>query len=328
MKGINFYSDSKYIALPSRKQPRVELAVDSKVLKINSFKLYLPFSKKAKFFKKIAFFLPIFNCFKAKQSDFVTFLEKRYKKQVVTSVYYATDKDKVVLQLQSGSELIGYMKVGISTRGNQRINTELRAFTVLKNDFIPVVIDSGNFNGHVFMLLENINGESNLLNSEADVKLLQLLNSQRELKKRQLKNHPRIQSLNVELIMLNDKNLLDVFNSLNLEIEGLISYEHGDFAPWNILKSEKSIKLIDFEYFINDGVSEFDLIKYHFQIGSLLKGLKGNCLIRYLKEEVQINSFNVFLTLFLLKEIVLKASESKGISLEESLLQLSKLEIK
>jgi len=324
MKDIKFYSNSIYISLPSRKKPRVELAIDSKTIKNLSFKLYQPFSNKAQFLKKIAQVFPYFFRFNTNKSEFIAFLDNRYHCSLVSSIYHATDKDKVVLQLQSKGGIIGYMKVGLTNKGNDRVKSEIKAFEMLKNDFIPTVLDNGQYQGHSFLLLESIDGVSNLDNASTDTSYLKLLNKGKLEKKLPLKNHPRIVSLKQKLLRLDTKEFVTIFNSLDLELKSPVCYEHGDFAPWNIINVARKTTLIDFEYFTEEGLMEFDLIKYHFQVASLLKNLRGQSLITYVQKNIEIESFYTYMTLFLLKEVCSKLHDGLEYSIEEQLLTLLK----
>lgn len=324
MKDISFYSNSTYLSLPTRNNPRVELAIDSVEVKNNSFKFYLPFSFKAKALKKLALLFPVFNIKKAKKSAFIDFIEQRYQKTIVVSIYHSTDQDKVVLQLQSNNIIMGYMKVGITAKGNQRICAEQKALMLLENDCIPSLMDSGIFNEHNFILIESVNGTSDLLTEKQDLELLSLINKGREIGQTHLNKHPRIIKLDKELQQLKHEELYSFFDALDLDRQVSISYEHGDFAPWNILKSATKVTLIDFEYFIENGLSEFDVIKYHYQVAVLLKKLKGMDLVNYLNLKINFKGFNIFMTLFLLKEISIKASVNKEYLEEVSLLKILK----
>ena len=57
MNGIEFFSDSNYLYIPTSKNPKVVIALNNKKIAKNSFKLYNPFSKKAKIVKVICSFL-------------------------------------------------------------------------------------------------------------------------------------------------------------------------------------------------------------------------------------------------------------------------------
>lgn len=103
-----FFSSGKYLCLPSKNNPKVILAVNDPITIKNSFKLYNPFSQKAKLLKKVSFFLflktyrfseTIFSVLKESKSDFVQHLENKLKIPIQTSLYFSTVKDKVILQL-------------------------------------------------------------------------------------------------------------------------------------------------------------------------------------------------------------------------------------
>lgn len=308
MKDIDFFSSNKYIALPSKKNPRVLLALGSHAEKANSFQLYNPFSLKARLLKKIAYYAPFFNTAVKDKSDFISFLEERYQNNIVTSVYYATDKDKVVLQIQSNLELLGYLKVGLNKIGNEKIENEKKALQMLQGKNSPAFIDSGEFEEHAFLFLSPINGESKELSHEEVVGALEGLNKDNYVKKMALQIHPRIINLHDSLKKINDIRLLTIFENIDLTVEAIVNYEHGDFAPWNILNNNNNNKLnlIDFEYFVENGLQEFDLIKYYYQVGTLLKKIRNYKLINYIKEESKLSNFNLFFKLYLLKEICLK----------------------
>jgi thiamine kinase-like enzyme len=322
MQDINFYSNSTYIALPTKNKPRVELAINEKLTKSIAFKLYQPFSFKAKLLKRIGYLFPLLNRFEAEKSDFVLFLEKRYQKAIITSVYHATAKDKVVLQLQSDSKLIGYMKVGITASGNQRITNEIKALKLLKHLNTPKLLDSGEYLGHKFVFISAINGEQIELSFNTVTTLLKSLHSTESQKYFLLKDHPRTTQIKDCLKAAKQNEFMAIFNDLDLVIQTQLCYEHGDFAPWNILKSDGELALIDFEYFKADGIQEFDLIKYYYQIGSLLKKHKKQQLISYVESNTKLKYFSSFFKLYLLKEVCIKLKEKKITTEEYDLLKL------
>jgi hypothetical protein len=309
VKDIDFYSGNKYIALPSKKNPRVLLALGSHAENIVSFQLYNPFSLKARFLKKIAYYIPFFNTFTAKKSDFISFLEGRYQNEIITSVYYATDKDKVVLQIQTNLGLLGYLKVGLNKIGNEKIKNETKAVQMLQGVVFPKSIDNGEFEGHSFLLLSPINGDPKELSHKEIIEVLEVLNKEGAEKKVSLETHPRIINLYDSLRRINDIKLLTIFVNLDLTADVLVSYEHGDFAPWNVLKNNNELNLIDFEYFVENGLQEFDLIKYYYQVGTLLKKFNNLQLIEFVEKNSELSNFSTFLKLYLLKEICIKRAE-------------------
>ena len=120
MNATNFFSSNEYIYLPTVKNPKVALAVDNSALVKNAFKLYNPFSQKAKLLKKGSHIVfTNFNALsklvwktkKEEKSAFVSYLENKLGKSLVVSLYFATINDKVVMQLQTpDAEIVGYLK--------------------------------------------------------------------------------------------------------------------------------------------------------------------------------------------------------------------------
>jgi len=202
--------------------------------------------------------------------------------------------------------LLGYLKVGLNKIGNEKIENEKKALQMLQGKNSPTFIDSGEFEEHAFLFLSPINGDSKELSHEEVVGALKGLNKDNYVKKMALQIHPRIINLHDSLKKINDISLLTIFENLDLTVEAIVNYEHGDFAPWNILNNNNKLNLIDFEYFVENGLQEFDLIKYYYQVGTLLKKIRNYKLINYIKEESKLSNFNLFFKLYLLKEICLK----------------------
>jgi hypothetical protein len=99
-------------------------------------------------------------------------------------------------------------------------------------------------------------------------------------------------------------------------------YEHGDFAPWNIIQTNTGLVPFDFEYFEEIGLEYLDELKYHVQIENLLKAKTGLELIDSISAKVNISEFQIMFQIFLIKEILTKTKGNESIGLEESLLQL------
>ena len=141
-------------------------------------------------------------------------------------------------------------------------------------------------------------------------------------KRYRLKNHPSIDLLRARID--NSKFYLDVLEKIchDSSEEYFLVYEHGDFAPWNLISTESGIIPFDFEYFEEIGLEYMDSIKYHFQTALLLKDYKGKKLVKYIKSEIDLVEFKLLLCVFLLKQIVIKTEENNSFYLEDKLLNL------
>ena len=327
----DFFSANHYLYLPTRHNPRAILAIDSNGTAKNSFKLYNPFSTKAKIFKSVVvfatkYFKPFCSMFlpmvKVEQSEFSKYLNSTLNKQLTISSYIATERDKLVLQLQDEqSKIYGYLKFPTTETGKQRVLNEKHAINILSNhNIIPKLLFDSSYQDTPFIILKNIEGIIKRVPDNSYKNVLTLFYKQKEYS---LLEHPRVIGL---LHQLNELGL----NEHSLQLQNIIKkssgtykevYEHGDFAPWNLIQTSTGIIPIDFEYFVENGLEYLDEIKYHFQINYLLNGLIGLKLINTIRLQVPIEEFDIVFQIFLLKEIVNKQSLNESITLEESLLK-------
>ncbi|OEK07757.1 hypothetical protein A8C32_14795 [Flavivirga aquatica] len=313
MKDISFFSEDNYLYLPSMKHPKVILAVGNRTVAKNAFKLYNPFSYKAKSLKIISQFLFInFNALirflivtkSHKKSEFIEYLENRFNTQFTVSVYYSTEKDKVVLQLQSNNSIFGYLKFPINKLGVINLNIEKDAIKLLsKKEIVEPFILSATYGNIPFLITPQLKGKIGIP-AENDIE--NLVSQLKKESKHKLIDHPRIKGLyyDLEKLQLESYRLqmdLILANSAEYYYE---AFEHGDFAPWNIIKTHKGLVPFDFEFFIKNGIEYFDLIKYHFQVGRLLKKKSPVPLSNYIFNKIKTKNIESLVALFLIKEII------------------------
>ena len=332
MNATDFFSSNSYVLLPTSKNPKVALAVDNAALTNNAFKLYNPFSQKAKLLKKVS--RSAFTNFNAisktvggikeeKKSAFVSYLEAKLNKSLVTSLYFATIHDKVVMQLQTpDAEIVGYLKYPLNEVGLKHLENEKKAIEILsEKSIVEKYLLDDKFDDKPFLLLAALEGEIDLVErSYVDTLLLKFKREEVYL----LTDHPRL----VELKRSVDTNDMSKYLPLieeicqNSTIKYTLVYEHGDFTPWNIVEVDGDYVPFDFEHFAEDGLEYFDLIKYYYQIGKLLKGMEANELIDYISEQINITESRALLQLFLIKEIVRNKEENEPYTFEENLLKV------
>ncbi|MEP2238390.1 MAG: hypothetical protein ABJI22_08525, partial [Maribacter sp.] len=146
MNGINYIAAKHVVVLPNKRNPKVYLAIDSPEIARLSFKLYNPFSAKGKGLKSITRFICIYLNSIAKiilpsvrisKNDFSKYLEKELKENLLSSVYCATAKDKVVLQLILDNQIYGYLKLAQNQNGITRLINERTA--ILKLSSLKIV---------------------------------------------------------------------------------------------------------------------------------------------------------------------------------------------
>jgi hypothetical protein len=329
MRGINFFSEDTYVSIPNRKNPKVILAIGGKSTTKNSFKIYNPFSLKAKLFKRVvryfyvnfnAIILELFNFDKYENSEFINFLNEEFQIKFTTSIYNATLKDKVVVQLQSEGLVFGYVKYPINKLGLKNITNEINAIELLsKKGILNLQMKSMEFKGTPFFVLPELQG--NIANIP-DNEVLKLVESYKKEVLLKLDEQARIKEIKDFFIENELKNELEILeNILKTSKEYYYEvYEHGDFAPWNIVKTKEGLAAFDFEYFTEKGLEYFDLIKYHFQVGRLLKGKNQADLYQYISQKISIKEIKEMLSLFLLKEIMSAYQQEKTAHFETQML--------
>ena len=318
MTSIDFFSSNSYIYLPTKQNPKVALAVDNANLSKNAFKLYNPFSSKAKFLKKIASITsinlnPISKIFtnKKNKSDFINYLEDLLEQTLHVSVYFATANDKVVLQLQSTeAKILGYLKFPLNEIGIKHIKNEIDAIDILsKEKIIEPYLLTREYEHRPFVLLKELDGD---IGKIEDSIVLNLVKKFKKDKIYKLSNHPRVIKLKKDLEKFNMSKSLNALESICLKstCNYTLVYEHGDFAPWNIVKVQDRYIPFDFEYFVENGLEYFDLVKYYYQVGSLLEGKDNLDLKEYVCSKIDFDEIEVVYDLYMIKEDIMKKMEN------------------
>ncbi len=332
MDKINFFSSNAYIFLPKKNNYKVALIIDNSALAQNAFKLYNPFSSKAKLLKKISQFLFInFNGLAKivwqikpyQQSAFVSYLESKLRQSLVASVYLSTTQDKVVIQLQTpDAKIVGYLKYPLNEIGLHHLENEKKAIEILSNNNIVnqyVLYDM--YDEKPFLLLEALEGEIGLVEKQyIEVLLLGFLRKETYL----LANHPRITEIKKDVVDIGLECYLPQIEKVcdNSKMQYALVYEHGDFTPWNIVNVKGSYIPFDFEHFVEDGLEYFDLVKYYYQIGKLLNQLDTATLITFISEQIEIKEIKTILQLFLIKEIIRNKEENESYEFEANMLEM------
>lgn len=326
-----FFSNGLYISWPPRKK-RVSLFYKGKKEFNNSIQLYKPSSKKANLLKTILvevvrifpFIIRILSE-KKKEGEFIKFFKQTYSVDVYSSIYYPTVTDKIVLQLISNGEIYGYIKIGLNESGNLKVLNEQKAIELFSDSLNQLnanyLIDSGEFNKSKFIVLKNLKGNNGFLDPK---ELEEIIKSfKKEEKKIKLCNHSQINKL------LEKTNNRD-YQEYNLTLKKVVLsslkkynmvFEHGDLAPWNLIRSEDNkITIYDLEYFKENGIEYLDEINYHFQIGKLINKFDIDSLILDIKIKTAIEEFEVFMIIFLIKKIITLDEEGSNNLFEKEML--------
>ena len=334
MDATKFFSSNKYALLPTSDNPKVALVVDNPILAKNSFKLYSPFSKKAKALKKTSVFVFtyvnrlskfLWGMRKEEKSEFISYLEIKLNKSLISSLYFSTIQDKVVIQLQTPSaEIVGYLKYPLNKVGLRHLNTEKNAIELLsEKHIVKKYLLHDEFDGKPFILLSNLEGVFGIV-TRNNIDGLLLRFKRKGVYK--LIDHPRIIELKKSVIFNDISSFLPQIEKIcqKSNLRYSLVYEHGDFTPWNLIKVNGEYIPFDFEHFVENGLEYFDLIKYYYQIGRLLKSMKAEELIVYVSEQINIKEIGSLFQLFIIKEIVRNKEENAPYNFEINILEIIK----
>ncbi|MFP4845204.1 hypothetical protein [Winogradskyella sp. PE311] len=334
IKFSDFLSQGDYLFLPSKNNCKVVLNITNQRLSNNSYKLYNPFSLKGKIFKsvfrQITFVLnkPIKLLLGKKHfqsSAFIIELQKLLDTKINSSLYIATAKDKVVLQLQNRDNyVIGYVKFSLNNLGNDHIKNEVNAIQILIKAGIVdsnYLILTNEYKGSNYCVLKNLEGT---ISSISEVIIQDILKSFKRKTQYTLALHPRVLNIRKQLELQKQSEIIKILDDTinDCKSDYRLVYEHGDFAEWNIIKIGEDYRLFDFEYFVKDGLEYLDLFKFYFQKASLLAGYKGPRLVAYLEKKINLSHrFKTLFIIFLIKEISLKIKENKNSNKEYTILK-------
>ena len=330
-----YLSANKYLILPTPKNPRVFLIIDNEQAAINSFKLYNPFSKKARLLKRLMQYVFVNHNTLAKKlfaisiktkSGFLSELEKNTGLTLSSSLYFSTDKNKIVLQLQNNSKVIGYLKLPLTEKGVEFLEKEKQAIQLLSKLGLALPYHTYNtYKTRPYLILEELQGRIGRPEKKDIDKVLKALIKKEKYK---LEDHPRVKGIQKRLLSNDPSNYLCILKKVtgSSKVYYHEVYEHGDFAPWNIITTNEGLKLFDFEYFHEEGIEFFDLIKYFYQIGKLLEKKRGNSLLLFVESKVNIQNFIEVFAVFLVKEALLQRDENKDATVENEILNLISIE--
>ena len=328
-----FLSKGYYVALPTKNNPKVYINVSSAANSKMGFGLYNPFSWKARLLKSGTnllysyanyFTKKIFSFSKSENETFIKEIERTLETNFQSSIYISTNKQKLVIQLISNNMIYGYVKFPLNDLGQVRILNEKNALEKLIGlRLAPKLLHTGTYEGKTYILTENIQGNIGHV-EEDDWK--SILNQYQKKNTFKLQTHPRITKLRLNL---ENNGLLDILKLINEGIksgkdEYLEVFEHGDFAPWNLIQTKENILPFDYEYFEENGLQFLDELMYHFRVITLLKGKKGQAIIDELRMKFNRSDFEILFKIFLAKEILICKTAGEKYKTELNLLELLK----
>ena len=173
---------------------------------------------------------------------------------------------KLTAQLWRGETVVGYLKYGATPAACARLDREYRVLSSLPPDTGPKPLKHGAFGKGAALVTEAVPGQAlpARLPVSADARAF-LKRLERE-ERRSLAIHPAV----VRLLERDRATVAPWLQGLDRDYP--LAYQHGDFAPWNLLRdSAGKVRAIDWEYGDAEGLPYLDLAYYCLQVGTLLQ---------------------------------------------------------
>lgn len=172
---------------------------------------------------------------------------------------------KLTLKLYDQSQqVVGYLKFGESPICRQRLQQEENMLRTLPVGLGPKFIKSGSIGNGWGLLITPVPGNPMSPYLPSPKSVWRLLTSLIQKEAFAIDKHPRI----VQLMKQSPE--VEKWLSVLKKYQWPICYEHGDFAPWNLLQHHRKLCAIDWEYGHIEGFPFFDIIYYYTQVAWLV----------------------------------------------------------
>lgn len=322
---MKFLPKGKYFGFPKLENFKFLFDVSTKATRDHSFTFFNPKGKKAIVWKLIKKAFPIISLVFRKSiyhqnqnGEFYSSIQSFFQKEVGVTGYLSTDKDKLVLRVSSGSEVIGFLKVGLNDLGNDHLQQEKLGWEKLGELGMKSIISSEmTLGNHHVLCLDVVKGKELPVDADLPRALLERFYYNESFS---LLDHPRYVQLR-EYFEEYDIN----FNARykNCEDTFYSCFEHGDFAPWNIIVDNGSLEVIDLEFCCVEGIEGMDEIKFRYCIGRYIKGASYEEILDLLNEQLTEKLVKYILPMFLIKEINYRKEMGHEFSYELNVLKLA-----
>ncbi len=186
-----------------------------------------------------------------------------YDAEVLLGTPGPAQKASIRIRNCSTREPVGFIKFGSSVIAKERLENEKKVLSDLPSGLAPKVIKFGHLGNGLALMVDPISGKQPKASVPPDEGVFSYLHS-----------------------LEKEERQLLVENALFIELEKYsayaemarclghkkwpVVYMHGDFAPWNMRKSDSSFRTFDWEFGSTTGIPFYDLAFYVLQVGALI----------------------------------------------------------
>jgi phosphotransferase family enzyme len=173
---------------------------------------------------------------------------------------------KMTVQLWDENGVAGYLKYGEKPAARRRLENERHVLAALPDFLGPTVMRYGTMADGVALLLSPIGGRALVPKLPPEKALKDFLQPASASGLVAIENHPWIETIRTCYGGCMDRCLDDLMGR-----KWPITLQHGDAAPWNIIRTSKDkLRAIDWEYGSVKGLPYLDLAYYILQIALLI----------------------------------------------------------
>ncbi len=349
-------AQTKYIALPNAKEPRVILPIANKKVFKQGFEIHNTASPLNRLLKNTAtdlfFLLPYFNSKIVYPAQKLYALLEHLKQNLnrndlyELSLYIGTKNSvnqKLTMQLMdSNYNILYYVKVASTQSAKMYLQKEIDRCNLLskisiENITVPNIINSFEYDGSLVCIQNNIFEGYHQTGYDLDETLIlayyQFISS--NLVQGNSKCYLEKISKQIDSYDLDDKVRQSLVRALvNISrIEFPLSVQHGDFVPYNIKIEKRKYAIIDWEYSFVNGQPFYDLFHFIYQGKHQILKKNARALVKELTENsknrslickycgmvgIEHNYINDFFVLYLLEAMDFESKIRSDFRIEES----------
>lgn len=264
----------KITKLPNRSNPKL---IIPKIDQIKSWRysaFFPAFRKIAKLYRQG---LRVSALFRASEivnesdlgNEFILFCEQAFEKEIDAGVVLIGTKgptQKLTIQIWSQNVIIGYIKYSNLKQAIKSISNEHQVMKDVPESIRPKALRIQELGNGIALALSAISGdqiEPKLSNTN---KISQAIEPLVREKLVEIGNHPWVHKLKANQLDCDIDRWLNRLASKKWPIV----IQHGDLAPWNIIRNESSLKLIDWEFGNSQGFQYMDEVFYILQTARLI----------------------------------------------------------
>jgi hypothetical protein len=175
---------------------------------------------------------------------------------------------KITAELRDADgSVIGYLKLATTEQAKRRLAHEREILRVLATGFGPIMLKSGAIGETEALLLAPIVGIPLAARSPPASDIIDFARSLPRGAAVALSQHPWIRDMRG---ICNAPSLEDALADLDHRRWAIV-FQHGDFAPWNLLRTTSgAIVALDWEYGAAEGFAYLDLCHFILQVAALV----------------------------------------------------------